>query len=163
MKIYYLAYGSNLNLEHMKDRCPSAKMIGSLLLQNFRLVYKGSKDLFAYLTIEKCDKKVVPIGLFELSDDDIYSLDRYEGYPTLYSKEYIQVKTNETIYNCLIYIMNDDFDYHIPSNDYIQICKQGYKDFSFDENVLDKALEDTLDNLPKKKPFHKLLNLFRKH
>ena len=31
MKEYYLAYGSNLNLEEMKFRCPTAKAIGTVM------------------------------------------------------------------------------------------------------------------------------------
>ena len=47
LKKYYLAYGSNLNLEHMAQRCPSAKPIGVTTLENYRLVYKGSADDFS--------------------------------------------------------------------------------------------------------------------
>ena len=63
---------------------------------------------------------------------DIFSLDSYEGYPTLYSKIYIPVKINNKKKKALIYIMNDDFDYHIPSIEYIKTCMEGYKDFGFD-------------------------------
>ena len=38
---YYIAYGSNLNLEQMARRCPTAKMIGSTTLKNYRLMFRG--------------------------------------------------------------------------------------------------------------------------
>ena len=33
----YIAYGSNLNLEQMKRRCPTAEVVGTAELKNWRL------------------------------------------------------------------------------------------------------------------------------
>ena len=150
-KKYYLAYGSNLNLRQMAYRCKTAKPIGSVSLDNYRLVYKGSKDNAAYLTIEECEGYSVPLGLFEVSYLDILALDRYEGYPSFYSKEYININIRNKKVKALIYVMNEEFGYHLPSDKYIQICKEGYDYFGFDKTVLDKALEDTVLNLIKVK------------
>ena len=38
-KKYYLAYGSNINLEQTAFRCLNAKPIGIINLKNYRLVY----------------------------------------------------------------------------------------------------------------------------
>lgn len=150
MKKYYLAYGSNLNLEQMAIRCPNSLAVGTFELANHRLVYKGSMDGFAYLTIEENQGSNVPLGVFEVSIFDIKFLDRYEGYPTLYSKKYIPIKINGKTKKALIYVMNEEFDYHIPSKEYIETCKTGYNDFGFDVSVLNKALNDTIENLPKR-------------
>ena len=48
---YYIAYGSNLNVEQMKRRCPSARIVGTSEIQNYELLFKGSKTGY-YLTIE---------------------------------------------------------------------------------------------------------------
>lgn len=149
-KKYYLAYGSNLNLEQMKYRCPTAKPIGKMNLKDYRLVYKGLADNFAYLTIEKSKGSEVPLGLFEVSYFDILSLDDYEGYPNSYSKFYIPIQVEGKNKKALIYIMNKSYNYHIPSKKYVATCLQGYSDFDFDINILNKALYDTTDNLPKK-------------
>ena len=74
MKEYYLAYGSNLNLEEMKFRCPTAKAIGTVMLDNYKLVYKGKTDDFSYLTIEECEGTYVPLGLYEISHSVIFFL-----------------------------------------------------------------------------------------
>lgn len=148
-KKYYLAYGSNLNLNQMNYRCWSAKPIGSIILNDYRLVYKGRADFFAYLTIEKCKGYNVPLGLFEVSPFDIFSLDNYEGYPTFYSKFYIPIEIGGKSKKALIYIMNKNFDYHLPRLEYIKTCFEGYNDFGFDRTILDTALKDTIDNLSK--------------
>ena len=149
MKEYYLAYGSNLNLKEMQFRCPTAKAIGTVSLNNYRLVYKGKIDDFSYLTIEECEGSYVPLGLYEISHSDIFSLDRYEGYPSLYSKRYVPVKISDKEEQALIYVMKPRFDYHLPSDEYVEICLEGYKNFGFNQEVLKQALMDTVSNLPK--------------
>lgn len=42
-KLYYLAYGSNLNVRQMLYRCPGAKPIGISVIPDYELLYKGSK------------------------------------------------------------------------------------------------------------------------
>ncbi len=147
MKKYYLAYGSNLNLKQMEYRCPRAQAIGTVKLDGYRLVYKGSIDNYAYLTIEPHEDSFVPLGLFELTSFDIYSLDSYEGYPSFYSKVYVPINVDGRNKEALIYVMNDNFDYHLPSIQYIKTCMDGYKDFGFNTDILKKALEDTYQNI----------------
>ena len=38
MKIYF-AYGSNLHLEQMKQRCPTAKLLGTGRIENLSLIH----------------------------------------------------------------------------------------------------------------------------
>lgn len=62
-KRYYLAYGSNLNLEQMRRRCPTAVKVGTAFIENYRLMFKGSGS-GNYLTIEKENGHYVPVGVF---------------------------------------------------------------------------------------------------
>lgn len=41
MKKYYLAYGSNLNIPQMQYRCPEARIIGTAVIEGYRLLFKG--------------------------------------------------------------------------------------------------------------------------
>ena len=157
MKRYYLAYGSNLNMREMSHRCPKAKVKGTLELKDYRLVYKGSIDGYAYLTIEECKGYVVPLGLYEVSLLDIVTLDRYEGFPSLYFKKYIEIEIDGKLKKALIYVMNDQFSYHLPSVSYVETCKCGYENFGFNKDILDTALEDSIYNISKQniKKFNK--------
>lgn len=105
---------------------------------------------FSYLTVEKCEGKSVPLAIFTVSPKDIPLLDRYESYPELYSKKYITVKIGDKPKKALIYIMNQQFTYHLPSERYIENCMTGYEDFWFDKKILEQALLDTKENLPKR-------------
>lgn len=137
MKKYYLAYGSNLNLNQMKRRCPSARKVGSFLLKGYELEFRY------YLTIKKNQNAEVPLGIFEIDDKDEHSLDRYEGYPTHYRKEYLEVELNGKPIKALVYIMNEDVrGVMVPGTFYLRVCLEGYKDFGFDTSYLFKAYKE---------------------
>ena len=91
----YIAYGSNMSMEQMKFRCPEAQLLGTGLLEGWRLMFKGSLT-GAYATIEREKGLIVPILLWRISAADEERLDRYEGFPSFYYKQTIQaVKTDE--------------------------------------------------------------------
>ena len=77
---YYLAYGSNLNLDQMQYRCPKATPIGTAVIKGYELLFKGSKT-GSYLTIEKNENEYVPVGVWEVNETEERKLDIYEGYP----------------------------------------------------------------------------------
>lgn len=150
-KKYYMAYGSNLNVMAMKIRCPGMKIVSRGILDGYRLAYKGEMDGYAYLTIEEADGCSVPVGIYEVTDKDIANLDIYEGYPTLYEKEYLPIKIRHFKRKALIYVMREKFTYKIPSDSYIRTCMRGYDHFGFDTEILDEALFYSINNLPKQK------------
>ena len=82
-KRYYIAYGSNLNVRQMRMRCPSARIIGTSVLKDYELLFKGSKT-GSYLTVEKKSGISVPVAVWEVTAEDEKALDRYEGFPNFY-------------------------------------------------------------------------------
>lgn len=145
-KRYYLAYGSNLNVRQMRMRCPTARMIGTATLENYRLMFKGSKT-GSYLTIEPEEGCSVPVGVWEVSARDELALDRYEGYPTFYYKKELELPITGIVTgkvrqrNAFVYIMHEERQLGVPSNLYMRICMEGYSDFGFDYDVLWDAYE----------------------
>jgi len=90
-KRLYVAYGSNLNLEQMKYRCPTAKLYGTGEIKNYELQFKGRQDS-AFATIAPKEGASVPAAVWEIQPRDELSLDRYEGYPSHYFKRDIPVQ-----------------------------------------------------------------------
>ena len=80
-KRYYIAYGSNLNIPQMRMRCPGARIIGTSVIEGYRLLFKGSRT-GSYLTIEPQEGASVPVAAWEVSAENEAALDRYEGFPT---------------------------------------------------------------------------------
>lgn len=145
-KRYYLAYGSNLNVRQMMIRCPSARMIGTATIEDYRLMFKGSKT-GSYLTIEPEEGCSVPVGVWEVSEADELALDRYEGFPTFYYKKELElpitgIRTGKVRHRkAFVYIMHEDRLLVVPSNMYMRICMEGYMDFGFNYDTLWEAYE----------------------
>ena len=59
----YLAYGSNMNLEQMAARCPGAKPLGTAVLHDYKLVFRGSRG-GAVATVEPHKGGSVPVLLW---------------------------------------------------------------------------------------------------
>lgn len=143
---YYLAYGSNLNLTQMADRCPGAKRRGWGRIENYELLYKGSKT-GSYLTIEPKEGSYVPVGVFSVTPFDEDRLDRYEGFPRFYYKKEMKIEIWDEVLekkrtvDAFVYIMHEDRKLGIPSIFYVQTCLEGYIDFDFDLDLLEKAEE----------------------
>lgn len=136
---YYIAYGSNLNKEQMKFRCPDAKPIGTAVLPKHSLYFRGSQS-GNYLTVEKEAGGFVPVAIWAVSAADMKSLDRYEGYPTFYRKESIPIIIEGKRVEAVIYIMNEGRPYGPPTKYYLETCLEGYRDFGFDSEVLYEAV-----------------------
>ena len=146
MKKYYIAYGSNLNVKQMKFRCPGAKVVGTSVIRNYELLYKGSKT-GSYLTIEKKKGGMVPVAVWEVTADDEKRLDAYEGYPNFYYKTDMQLTVKSHItgrkkkLDAFVYIMDEERKLGIPSYAYVRTCVQGYRDFGFDLKHLRLAFD----------------------
>lgn len=143
-KRYYIAYGSNLNKEQMSRRCPNAKAVGTTVLKDYELLFKGSGTGF-YLTIEKKKGSEVPCGVWEVTGEDESNLDFYEGYPKFYRKEDIDIKLRgletdkESDVKAFIYIMDGKREIGMPSRFYMEVCLEGYSDFGFNTVPLKAA------------------------
>lgn len=150
MKRYYIAYGSNLNVKQMKMRCPGATILGTTKLKNYELLFKGSKT-GSYLTIEKKEGSTVPVVIWEVTESDEKSLDRYEGYPIFYYKKEmklqykgIQTGKKRTV-NAFVYIMHEENPVGVPSIYYMKTCIDGYDTFYFDKNILINAYKKSME------------------
>lgn len=143
-KRYYVAYGSNLNIEQMRMRCPESRIIGTSWIEDYELLYKGSQS-GAYLTIEPKEGSRVPTGVWAVTEAEEAALDRYEGYPSFYYKKELTlpitgIRTGKVRNRkCFVYIMHEDRQIGIPSSRYVATVLKGYIAFGFDEHYLAEA------------------------
>ena len=136
----YMAYGSNLNLKQMKFRCPTAKVIGIGEVKGYELLFKGS-PYGAFATIEPKEGAKVPVLIWEVGPEDENSLDRYEGYPKHYGKEMLPVDTVNGVENVMVYIMTEGRNIGMPSEFYLDVIKEGYREAGFDIEILNASVE----------------------
>lgn len=143
MKLY-IAYGSNLNLEQMKYRCPNAEILCKGIIYDYTLVFRGSKT-GAYATIIPKKGDRVPVVVWKITELDERNLDRYEGFPTFYYKKNLIVKCfNEHMehfyIDAMAYIMFDEAKPGTPSMRYLETCSQGYLDNGFDMTTFERFI-----------------------
>ncbi len=148
----YIAYGSNLNIRQMKERCPQAEIVGTSVIPDYELLFKG-EPAGAYLTITPKKGAEVPVAVWLVTEEDEAALDEYEGWPFLYYKTEMElpvkeIQSGETVKReCFIYIMYSFRNIGEPTPGYVDICLEGYRDFGFDRTYLDEALKQTKEEL----------------
>ena len=140
---YYIAYGSNLNIGQMKRRCSGAVISGTAVIDDYRLLFRGSGS-GAYLTIEPDAASKVPVAVWSVTAEDEAMLDMYEGCPDFYYKEMMSLVVTaksgrKHVMSAFVYIMHEDRPFGVPSRLYIETCAEGYRDFGFDVRALADA------------------------
>jgi len=130
----YIAYGSNMNVEQMAVRCPTAKLVGKTMMKNWRLLF------CSVATIERHKGSKVPILVWDLQPEDEAALDIYEGYPRLYRKETVRIPIRGRKMSVMVYIMNSN-RLSPPNASYLETIRDGYKVADFDIRILDEAVK----------------------
>ncbi len=139
----YIAYGSNLNLGQMARRCPTAEIVQTAYLRNYRLMFRGKGTAVA--TVEKHKGGRVPVLIWQLQPSDERALDAYEGYPNFYRKEMLRISVNGERTSAMVYIMNAAaHPYDTPSRSYFETIRQGYESAGFDIKILRRGVLDSV-------------------
>lgn len=133
MKLYF-AYGANLNQAGMRFRCPNAVAVQPFYLTDYRLAFSG------VATIQPAPGERVAGALWAITEDCELSLDRFEGYPAMYRKEYITVDGMEIMF----YRMNSEEPWG-PGEGYLATIIEGYWDFGLPVEDLESAVNWTLE------------------
>ncbi|HEX3017824.1 MAG TPA: gamma-glutamylcyclotransferase family protein [Caproicibacter sp.] len=140
----YVAYGSNLNLAQMAERCPTARVAGTGVMEGWRLLFRGA-HAGAVATVEPFEGGSVPVLVWKITSADETVLDRYEGWPYLYRKETVEVKLADETVQAMVYIMNEGRPLGQPSCYYYATILEGYQDAGFDTEILRKATADSVE------------------
>ncbi len=119
----YAAYGSNLDPEQMKQRCPHSPGAGTGWVEGWRLTF-GAEDLGwegALATIVEEPGQRVYVALYDVPREDEKVLDEWEGADTgLYSKVRVRVASLEGDVLAWVYVL-DGFEGGLPSARYLGV------------------------------------------
>lgn len=134
----YFAYGSNLNLEQFRRRCPLATPVSRCTLDGYKLVFKGVAD------IVPSKKGRVYGAIYRITNHCEAALDRYEGFPHLYVKEYLPVEVtthngDKVVEDMMFYVMVHDRIAE-PSSWYFNTILRGFNDWKLNKRSLHDAL-----------------------
>lgn len=123
MRLYF-AYGSNMKLAQMEDRCPQSIKIGNVKLFGYRWFINTR----AYANIIKSKGDYVEGVLFEISPTDEDSLDCWEGvHSGSYNKVVLKILHDNLEKEALVYI-DPRTEEGKPSQEYIGRINTGIID-----------------------------------
>lgn len=134
--MYYIAYGSNMNVGQMAHRCPDAEVVCKSVIKDWKLVFRY------HATIEPAEGHEVPVVIWKISDADEKKLDRYEGYPIYYIKKHFCMELNGQTVHAMAYIMTEGRGLELPTKTYLNTIAEGYETFEIDTEFLMCALLD---------------------
>ena len=128
MKLYF-AYGSNMGDAQMKSRCPECKKIGFSTLSGFRWIISAR----GYANVVESKDDQVEGVLFQISESDERSLDKYEGVASgSYRKVNLPVFCDGHMEVALVYV--DDVTIEgTPKREYVRRINAGLSDAQLSE------------------------------
>lgn len=140
----YVAYGSNMNLEQMDYRCPNSCVVCNGWLRGWKLVFNIHADVI------KTDNEedIVPVVVWDIAEEDWNRLDMYEGFPSYYVKEIVNViLDNGKNESAVVYVMaSNRKGIYPPAQSYFNCIYKGYIDNEIDVECLCNALEHSMNN-----------------
>jgi len=104
----YFAYGSNMSSQRLIERVVNfiSKEKGTLKGYRFIINKKSQKNPnVGFANIIRDDNSEVEGIIYEIKNEDILKLDRYEGAPKHYKRETYIINDKE----CVIYIANNEW------------------------------------------------------
>lgn len=130
--MYYFAYASNLNKKRMTEYCPEARPVSIVTLHHYKLAFSGwsRKWRGGVATIQPFRGERVLGAIYEMTEEDMRRLDKYEDCPASYSR--INVGVNDDfgrLIEAVTYIRTGRADEAAPSKEYLAVIQQGYRDW----------------------------------
>jgi gamma-glutamylcyclotransferase (GGCT)/AIG2-like uncharacterized protein YtfP len=123
--MFYFAYGSNMNQAQMKERCPDAILRGGASLADYRLAF----TIFSPNRLCGCADIVASKGdivyglLYQLTESDLYAMDRFEGHPNHYQRIVVSVISNNQEIDAYSYEVVNKQDELKPSKQYLELLQ----------------------------------------
>ena len=141
-RVLYFAYGSNLDIDQMEDRCPGAELVYAATMDGYQIIFTGHsrRRSGGVATIVKRKDATVEGLVFSLTADDVRALDACEGAPFVYRRIEFEMQEDDRVRPCITY-MHRDTDMVAPSHVYYRQIRRAYEDNNFNVAPLHKAVE----------------------
>lgn len=144
----YFAYGSNLDLEQMRTRCPQSEALRPALLKGYRLRFQGYSARWdgGVATVTEDQSGEVPGLLYSMSQEDVQLLDGFEGFPKVYVRIGVEVQDETGVcQQVMTYQRFSETSSKAPSLLYFFQIWRGYKALGLPEQGLMSAVEECMN------------------
>lgn len=121
----YAAYGTNLDPQRMADKCPHSPLQGTGWLEGWRLTFSG-EDLgwdgpMATIVPDTFDH--VFVAVYDVAEEDIEALDKWEGPVGAWRKMKVRVQLLSDEVLAFAYIL-DAYEGGLPSASYLGVIAE---------------------------------------
>ena len=137
---HYFAYGSNMDPLQMEQRCPGAVVIGPARLDDHRLTFVWDSPGWGggVATVDVAPGDHVWGVLWDLTDEHVKTLDRYEGVAVgAYTREHTEVECSGNREKAMVYLATDN-KYKAPSARYMTALIRGAKAFAIPDDYIER-------------------------
>lgn len=134
-KFLYFAYGSNVDSERMKGRSVNFESSEAAVLEDYELnFHKRSKKFFdrGFANVSPAKGKHVEGVLYQLSEEDILKLDKFEGCPLHYERVTLPVVLKTGIVPAQVYVAKAEWIVEglKPTREYLNHLLKGERFFT---------------------------------
>lgn len=139
------AYGSNLDAKQMRDRCPSARLVGESRLFGYGLAFCGHSVGWggAVATITPGEGRVTHGVIWDISREDLARLDTFEGCPSTYRRTSTRATVRGQRRRIHVYEHTRPERAALPGPRYVGQIIRAYKKHGFDIDLVGRALDET--------------------
>ncbi|MEM4189341.1 MAG: gamma-glutamylcyclotransferase family protein [Candidatus Caldarchaeum sp.] len=138
MRVWYFAYGSNLDQEGMRRRVGRWYDLKPALLKGYRLVFDvySSSWRGGVANVREDEASAVYGAAYLLDEEQLEKLDRYEGVPHLYHRRKVVVEVEGQPVEAFIYVGTNPRSSLLPSAEYLSLMIKGLKKMGYGEEVV---------------------------
>lgn len=144
MKVFYFAYGSNMDSSRLISRIGNYGAKYPAVLNGFELVF-NKPDGFggAYANIKKNPNKNVEGIVYEIDYKQLCKLDVFEGHPHHYTRKFFTIEINGQKFLSAVYVANKTKENLKPDAWYVRHLLAGQKFLSREYvQILLRVLDD---------------------
>ena len=132
----YFAYGANMHIKYMNQRCPEAIPVRQLDLRDWELKF------YNHATILPVTGTHTPGVLWTITEECESLLDNFEGYPSYYTKR----KWSQDGVEFFFYEMTPANYFGSPGYNYVSGIIESYNTWNIPAAHLESVLHATRDN-----------------
>jgi len=109
-KVFYFAYGSNMDQDRLRGRINSFHSRKHAILDGYNLVFNKRDSSYpgsGFANIVKGEGRVEGI-LYEIDETSLKTLDYYEGFPAHYNRIEVEVECEGKPLKAWVYVANEN-------------------------------------------------------
>jgi len=133
-RVRYFAYGSNMDADQMKERCPTGQVLGAGMLRDYRLAFTvyssgwggGTADI-----VHEPGHEVWGV-VYVVGMQDLDCLDAFEGCPDHYRRAQLPVHVDGTEYpGVWVYEVVRKAPFVPPRREYVETMRKAAREYGF--------------------------------